>query len=107
MKFLVTWLTKAFGRSGHGKSLCLVGHDKEYLALRNTTVRVRCTSSACCSKFSHDDPAMEARWTCRRCGELGADILTKGAWKVEFGQLLPDPKAWANWEGLSGQKHDA
>jgi hypothetical protein len=107
MKFLVTWLNKALGRTGPKKPLCWRGHDKEYLALRNTTVRVRCISSGCCSKFFHDDPAIEARWSCRRCGELGFDTLMRGAWKIEFGQLLPDPKAWANWEGLSGQKHDA
>ena len=104
MKFLTNFLNKVLGRGAPGKPLCLVGHDKEYLALKNTTVKVRCTDSVCCSSYAHNEPAMEARWSCRRCAELGSDILMKGAWKVEFGKLLPDPKAWANWEGLPGKR---
>lgn len=97
MKFIAKLLTKA---------LCRFGHDKEYLALKDAVAKVRCSSAACCTKPFHDEPAKEARWSCKRCGELGSDILTKGAWKIEFGKLLPDPKAWANWEGLPGKRDD-
>ncbi len=82
------------------KFLCLFGHDKEYVALRKAEIKVQCRSSACCSKMWHDVPVLEARWSCRKCGKLGYKVLKEGAWKIEFGKLLPDAKAWANWEGL-------
>ncbi len=77
---------------------CFIGHQKEYVAIRDTTRKERCRSSSCCSLFWHLIPVKEARWVCKRCGAMREHYLPDGCWKIEFGQLLPDHKAYANWE---------
>ena len=37
-----------------------------------------------------------ARWYCERCGKMGENRPPFGTWKIEFGKLVPDFKAWAN-----------
>lgn len=79
--------------------LCLLGHEREYVAVRDTAMQIKCSSSLCCSKMFHLTPCTEARWICKRCGIMREHLATPtGCWKVEFGKLVPDHKAFANWK---------
>lgn len=77
---------------------CFFGHQPEYVAIRNTTRKKVCNSMRCCNQLTHTIPVMEARWVCKRCGAMREHYLPEGCWKIEFGQLLPDHKAYANWQ---------
>lgn len=76
---------------------CLFGHDKNWLAVAEVPDRVRCTDVGCCNKMWHEITVTKGRWICRRGEAMGEEGLPAGAWKVEFGRLVPDEKAWSNF----------
>ena len=45
------------------------------------------------------------RWVCE-CGAMGQDFIRNGIYKVEFGKLVPDEKAWGNHTTNTWPKKD-
>ena len=78
--------------------LCWLRHRREYVAMKKVAYKKRCHSLSCCSKMVHEQEATGVRWVCSRCGQLGERILVHGTWKIEFGRLVSDKKAWASWD---------
>lgn len=100
----------------------IFGHDKEYVAIRtlgerphrHNTAQGRYAHEFC--KCDHDRYldwgcekcetlsaiGQEARWVCRRktCPAMGQDSIARnrGIFRVEFGLLVPDKKAWCNFD---------
>lgn len=61
------------------------------------------------SSYRHDPHIVGAvltscyvtKWICEKCDEMGffcAGDTRLGAWKVEHGSVVPDEKAWAQWD---------
>ena len=73
---------------------CLFGHRKRYVAIRFGWVNVYLPPM-----FLETVKGSEARWVCERSGclAMGEDSF-KGSMAIEHGQIVPDHKAWANWE---------
>lgn len=67
---------------------CFFGrHDREYVAMRRL------------KWFSGTESTF--RWFCRRCSRMGEKyvaVASRGSFKIEHGKLVPDYKAWANFE---------
>lgn len=41
------------------------------------------------------------KWICEKCGEMGYFCVADeryGAWKIEHGRVVPDEKAWTQWD---------
>lgn len=65
------------------KILCWLGlHDPEYWAI----------SFRFCGHLCSTHKGV--RFVCRRCGHQGEKCIGEKAYKIEFGQLVPDHKAW-------------
>jgi len=74
---------------------CLFGHAKEYVAVKaNEWVNVFVPPI-----FLETYKGSKARWVCKRngCNAMGEDTF-KGAMAIYCGKIVPDHKAWANWE---------
>lgn len=76
---------------------CVFGHAKEYVA-----VRVGVPTTACAMVFPPIYEVVtgsEARWVCKRsgCVAMGLDSY-RGTMAIQHGKIVPDHKAWANWE---------
>lgn len=78
--------------------LCMFGHDKEYIAIGDVDHQKRCMDVGCCGDLYHKGKVRAARWICKRCPKMGQEHLPTGAWMVEFGKLVPDRKAWSNFD---------
>lgn len=77
---------------------CLFGHLKEYVAVRLGW----CNVAYMMLIFPVIDTVKgtTARWVCKRdgCGAMGEDTF-RGTMAIHHGKIVPDQKAWANWEG--------
>jgi hypothetical protein len=73
---------------------CLFGHLKEYVAIRLGWCNVYQPPI-----FLETVNGSTARWVCKRsgCYSMGEDTF-RGTMTIEYGQVVPDHKAWANWE---------
>lgn len=69
----------------------LLGHKKEYVAVRFGRI-----THGPYSTYPYTRGTL-ARWICKRCIAVGEDDIESFV-KVHQGKLVPDEKAWANWE---------
>ncbi len=85
------------------------GHDQEHISIRSDR---RWNDHGDCGRLEHRThrgykdgkenlwPCYITKWVCRRCPDMGfrciGDVY-EGAWKIEYGRVVPDSKKWAEF----------
>lgn len=86
------------------KPCWLRGHDKKHLS-----IEVRTWTSGTCKRPSHryhggyvtQFPCYITKWVCEKCDAMDYFCVGEakdGAWTIEHGKVVPDEKAWAQWD---------
>lgn len=90
------WAVYSFFRSNP----CFVGCDRKHLSIEKR-------SWPTCPRSDHayhgDKPVYITKWICARpdCGEMGyycVGEVSKGAWTIQHGKIVPDEKEWMKWD---------
>jgi len=80
------------------KILCWLIHRRKYVALgRAKSPACEWVAGQTCGTGFHPTFTI-ARWVCEKCNLMGEHKIAHGAWKIEFGRIVPDLKAWSNIE---------
>ncbi len=107
--FILCWIPVHFlVRLFRRRPCWLYGHSKDYVSLyRGWWAGGNCLKPDHSLHLGLVDgdtkvlPTWIGRWVCTKCPECGVDcfgLLHQGSYKIEHGQIVNDPKGWANYE---------
>lgn len=82
------------------------GHQKKHLSIERRVF----LETGICGRPDHprahkylgvEAVCFVTKWVCSKCQEMGLFCVGEekdGAWTIEHGKIVPDEKAWAQWD---------